>query len=141
MDRGILAQQSDVRCKGGWLGVILIAPAAYTSKGLAKAFVSRTGGKGPENRDTPASLSPTLRGARVPLKSTGLRSKTQGLQLTALGYSGVSRPRLGLWLRSDEVDPIRLTLLPRWGLLWWEAEARGCPLTSSEGTDKGIIIP
>ena len=48
MDRGILAQQSDVRCKGGRLGVIIIAPAAHTSKGLAKAFVSSAGGKGPE---------------------------------------------------------------------------------------------
>ena len=48
MDRGILAQQSDVRCKRGRLGVILIAPAAHTSKGLAQAFVSSAGGKGPE---------------------------------------------------------------------------------------------
>ena len=47
-DAGILAQQSDVRCKRGWLYVILIAPAAHTSKGLAKAFVSSVGGKGPE---------------------------------------------------------------------------------------------
>jgi hypothetical protein len=31
-------------------------PAAHTSKGLAKAFVSSAGGKGPENRDTPAPL-------------------------------------------------------------------------------------
>ena len=64
MDRGILAQQSDVRCKRGRLGGIMIAPAAHTSKGLAKAFVASAGGKGPENRDTPAPLSPTLRGAR-----------------------------------------------------------------------------
>jgi hypothetical protein len=35
----------------------MIAPAAHTSKGLAKAFVSSAGGKGPENRDTPALLS------------------------------------------------------------------------------------
>src|SRR5215211_5949246 len=57
MDRGILAQQSDVRCKRGRLGVIMIAPAAHTSKGLAKALVSSAGGKGPENRDTLAPLS------------------------------------------------------------------------------------
>ena len=56
MDRGILAQQSDVRCKRRWLGVIMIAPAAHTSKGLAKAFVSSAGGTGPENRDTLAPL-------------------------------------------------------------------------------------
>jgi hypothetical protein len=55
-DPGILAQQSDVRCKRGRLCVILIAPAAHTSKGLAKAFVSSAGGKGPENRETPAPL-------------------------------------------------------------------------------------
>src|SRR5215216_6220657 len=65
-DPGILAQQSDVRCKRGRLGVIMIAPAAHTSKGLAKAFVSSAGGKGPENRDTPAPLSPTLRDTRLP---------------------------------------------------------------------------
>jgi len=47
-DPGILAQQSDVRCKRGRLGVIMISPAAYTSKGLAKAFVSSAGGKGLE---------------------------------------------------------------------------------------------
>jgi hypothetical protein len=35
----------------------MIAPAAQTFKGLAKAFVSSAGGKGPENRDTPALLS------------------------------------------------------------------------------------
>ena len=57
MDPGILAQQSDVRCKRGRLGVIMIAPAAHTSKGLAKAFVSSAGGKGPE----------TFRGALRPL--------------------------------------------------------------------------
>src|SRR5215212_6635728 len=34
----------------------MVAPAAHTSKGLAKAFVSSAGGKGPENRDTPAPL-------------------------------------------------------------------------------------
>jgi len=56
-DPGILAQQSDVRCKRGRLGVIMIAPAAHTSKGLAKAFVSSAGGKGPE----------TFRGALRPL--------------------------------------------------------------------------
>ena len=65
-DTGILAQQSDVRCKRGRLGVIMIAPAAHTSKGLAKAFVSSAGGKGLENQDTPAPLSSTLRGARLP---------------------------------------------------------------------------
>jgi hypothetical protein len=47
-DPGILAQQSDLRCKRGRLCVILIAPAAHTSKGLAKAFVSSAGGKGPD---------------------------------------------------------------------------------------------
>src|SRR5215210_6715404 len=45
-DTGILAQQSDVRCKRGRLGVIMIAPAAHTSKGLAKAFVSSAGARG-----------------------------------------------------------------------------------------------
>jgi len=35
----------------------MIAPAAHTSKGLAKAFVSSVGGKGPE----------TFRGALRPL--------------------------------------------------------------------------
>ena len=49
MDTGILAQQSDVRCKRGWLGIIMIAPAAHTSKELAKAFVSSAGGKGPDS--------------------------------------------------------------------------------------------
>src|SRR5215218_2525636 len=39
-DTGILAQQSDVCCKRGRLGVIMIVPAAHTFKGLAKAFVS-----------------------------------------------------------------------------------------------------
>jgi hypothetical protein len=34
-----------------------LPPAAHTFKGLAKAFVSSAGGKGPENRDTPALLS------------------------------------------------------------------------------------
>src|SRR5215204_105631 len=48
MDPSIIAQQSDVRCKRGRLCIILIAPAAHTSKGLAKAFVSSAGGKGPE---------------------------------------------------------------------------------------------
>jgi hypothetical protein len=47
-DPGILAQQSDVRCKKGRLDVIMIAPAAHTSKGLAKASVSSAGGEGPE---------------------------------------------------------------------------------------------
>src|SRR5215212_1647719 len=47
-DTGILAQQSDVSCKRGRLGGIMIAPAAHTSKGLAKAFVNSAGGKGPE---------------------------------------------------------------------------------------------
>src|SRR5215204_3763089 len=59
MDRGILAQQSDVRCKRGRLGVIMIAPAAPISKGLAKAFVSSAGGKGPETfrGGSPAPIS------------------------------------------------------------------------------------
>jgi hypothetical protein len=48
MDRGILAQQSDVRCKRERQSVIMIAPVTHTSKGLAKAFVSSAGGKGPE---------------------------------------------------------------------------------------------
>jgi hypothetical protein len=48
MDRGILAQQSDIRCKRGRLGIIMIVSAAHTSKGLAKAFVSSAGAKGPE---------------------------------------------------------------------------------------------
>src|SRR5215213_9243025 len=56
MDRGFLAQQSDVRCKRGRLSVIMITPAAHTFKGLAKAFVSSAGGTGPENRDTLAPL-------------------------------------------------------------------------------------
>src|SRR5215210_7104790 len=34
--------------KRGRGGVIMIAPAAQTSKGLAKAFVISAGGKGPE---------------------------------------------------------------------------------------------
>ena len=55
-DPGILAQQSDVRCKRGRLCIILIAPAAHTSKGLAKSLVSSAGGKGPENWDTPAPI-------------------------------------------------------------------------------------
>src|SRR5919107_5549092 len=80
-DPGILAQQSDVRCKRGRLCVILIAPAAHTSKGLAKAFVSSAGGKGPENRDTPAPLSPRLRGARLLVfraVSPGPKDKNRG---------------------------------------------------------------
>src|SRR5215213_8671359 len=40
----------------------MITPAAYTSKGLAKAFVSSAGGKGPENRDTPTSFGGGLAG-------------------------------------------------------------------------------
>ena len=52
----ILAQQSDVRCKRGRLCVILIAPAAHTSKGLAKSLVSSAGGKGPEYPSSPAPL-------------------------------------------------------------------------------------
>ena len=75
-DAGILAQQSDVRCKRGRLCVIMVAPAAHTSKGLAKAFVSSAGGKGPENRDTPAPLSPTLRDTRLP--SEEQRTPEQG---------------------------------------------------------------
>jgi hypothetical protein len=55
-DPGILAQQSDVRCKIGRLYIILIAPAAHTSKGLAKSLVSSAGGKGPEYPGSPAPL-------------------------------------------------------------------------------------
>jgi hypothetical protein len=54
----------------------MIAPAAHTSKGLAKAFVSSAGGKGPESRDTPAPLSPTLRDTRLP--SEEQRTPEQG---------------------------------------------------------------
>jgi len=59
-DPGILAQQSDVRCKRGRLGGIMIAPAAHTSKGLAKAFVSSAGGKGPELLIPPIHSGPSL---------------------------------------------------------------------------------
>src|SRR5829696_3730237 len=61
-----LAQQSDVRCKRGRLGVIMIAPAAHTSKGLAKAFVSSAGGQG---AGVPPFSDPSYRarrGARMP---------------------------------------------------------------------------
>ena len=72
MDRGILAQQSDVRCKRGRLCVIMIAPAAHTSKGLAKSFVSSAGGKGPETfRGALRPLFLAYRGARLP--SSGLQ--------------------------------------------------------------------
>jgi hypothetical protein len=80
-DTGILAQQSDVRCKRGRLGVIMIAPAAQTFKGLAKAFVSSAGGKGPE----------TFRGALRPLflaprastlPSNEQRTPAQGTRIT-----------------------------------------------------------
>src|SRR5215207_9654441 len=71
--------------------------AAHTSKGLAKAFVSSAGGKGPENRDTPAPLSSTLRGARLPSnEQRHLVQSDKGLQPTAPGYSGMSRPRRAL---------------------------------------------
>ena len=46
IDRGILAQQSDVRCKRGRLGVIMIAPSEVSS-------------------------SPALRGARLPSNERG----------------------------------------------------------------------
>ena len=92
MDPSIIAQQSDVRCKRGRLGVILIAPAAHTSKGLAKAFVSSAGGKGAgePGYSGPLILRPEPR--RCPLTCSGSRSKAQGLQLSALGYNVVTRP-------------------------------------------------
>src|SRR5215203_4441285 len=72
MDTGILAQQSDVRCKRGRLGVIMNSPAAHTSKGLAKSFVSSAGGKGPETfRGALRPLFLAYRGARLP--SSGLQ--------------------------------------------------------------------
>src|SRR5215216_6909403 len=72
MDPGILAQQSDVRCKRGRLGVIMNSPAAHTSKGLAKSFVSSAGGKGPETfRGALRPLFLAYRGARLP--SSGLQ--------------------------------------------------------------------
>jgi hypothetical protein len=79
MDPGILAQQSDVRCKRGRLGVIMLSPAAHTSKGLAKAFVSSAGGKGPENRDTPTPLScAQSQGESLKLESTTSYLEPQG---------------------------------------------------------------
>src|SRR5215208_2599921 len=57
MDRGILAQQSDVRCKRGRLGVIVITPAAHTFKGLAKAFVSWCVSPGARGRRPSGGLS------------------------------------------------------------------------------------
>ena len=115
-DIRILAQQSDVRCKRGRIGVIMITPAAHTFKGLAKAFVSSAGGKGPE------LLSLQIKNFRplflLPLTGSEPQFKEQGLQPIALGYSGVSRPRWGLWLRSDEVDPSASPYFYRWGLLF-----------------------
>jgi hypothetical protein len=50
----------------------MIAPAAHTSKGLAKAFVSSAGGKGPETfRGALRPLFLAYRGARLP--SSGLQ--------------------------------------------------------------------
>ena len=43
----------------------MIASAAHTSKGLAKAFVSSAGGKRPEYPRSPAPLSCAQRGARA----------------------------------------------------------------------------
>src|SRR5215216_3231230 len=89
-DTGILAQQSDVRCKRRWLGVIMIAPAAHTSKGLAKAFVSSAGGKGPEllslqTKKLPAPLSCAQRrevAPRTPARSgIGYKMSSGGEQL------------------------------------------------------------
>ena len=83
----------------------MIAPAAHTSKGLAKAFVSSAGGKRPELPSSkvsgPSFLHPEHR--RRPLTSGELQLKLQGLQPTALGYSGVSRPQRVPFCRSGEV--------------------------------------
>ena len=92
MDPGILAQQSDVSCKRGRLGVIMIAPAANTSKGLAKAFVSSAGGKGAGEPGYSGPLILRSEPRRCPLTCSGSRSKAQGLQLSALGYNVVTRP-------------------------------------------------
>ena len=90
----------------------MIAPAAHTSKGLAKAFVSSAGGKGPENRDTPAPLSPTLRDTRLP--SEEQRTPEQGNKDYHPLRSGIaaSRDPGGCFaLVSGEVYRSRLTLL------------------------------
>jgi hypothetical protein len=58
---------------------MMIAPAAHTSKGLAKAFVSSAGGKGPENRDTPTPLScAQSQGESLKLESTTIYLEPQG---------------------------------------------------------------
>jgi hypothetical protein len=133
-DPGILAQQSDVRCKRGRLCVILIAPAAHTSKGLAKAFVSSAGGKGPENRDTPAPLSPTLRDTRLP--SEEQRTPEQGNKDYHPLRSGIvaSRDPGGCFA----LVAVRYTVVaslyssPLGSPLLLRPEARGCSLTSGE---------
>ena len=71
----------------------MISPAAHTSKGLAKAFVSSAGGKGPEYPPSPTPLivRPEARG--YPLRSSVPQLKAQGLQLSAAGYNVVTRPQ------------------------------------------------
>src|SRR5215213_8584837 len=86
---------------------------------------SRAGGKGPE------LLSLQIKNFRplflLPLTGSEPQFKEQGLQPIALGYSGVSRPRWGLWLRSDEVDPSASPYFYRWGLLFcWASARRRC---------------
>src|SRR5919107_3237961 len=93
------------------------APSAHTSKGLAKAFVSSAGGKGPE------LLSLQIKNFRplflLPLTSSEPQFKEQGLQLLALGYSVISRSQRVPFRFFVAVRCFRshLTLLPRWGLL------------------------
>jgi len=71
MDPGILAQQSDVRCKRGRRGVIMIAPVAFPqySQPLG-ARGRRTGILRP--------LFLALRGARLPCKDEESRFKEAG---------------------------------------------------------------
>src|SRR5829696_10201880 len=98
----------------------MIAPAAHTSKGLAKAFVSSAGGKGPENRDTPAPLSPTLRDARLP--SEEQRIPEQGNKDYNPLRSGVAAhrdpSRLCLYIEAVRLTCTPLTLPYHRGLLF-----------------------
>ena len=70
----------------------MVAPAAHTSKGLAKAFVSSAGGKGPENRDTPAPLIVHAEARGCPLPCASRAAAASKCSFAEKTYAGLCRP-------------------------------------------------
>jgi hypothetical protein len=70
----------------------MIVPAAHTSKGLAKAFVSSAGGKGPENRDTPAPLIVHAEARGCPLPCASRAAAASKCSFAEKTYAGLCRP-------------------------------------------------